>query len=90
MRVAKTARRPSGIAARPSSHLATGEYRIENRHQDEWWEDSGQPHLVDRDAAIRQAQMMATEAMVYGMTRVIDCATGEILQTFAAGGSVAS
>ncbi len=56
-------------------------YRVENRYQDSGWS-----HLKDFDnleAAIVHASISATDAMVYGMTRVIE--DTEVLITFWAG-----
>ena len=60
-------------------------YRIENKFQDGRWEDAGHDWYGNRAAAAEEAENLSGDAIFYGMTRVVDTATGLPVATFQAG-----
>lgn len=59
-------------------------YRIESRHQDEDWEPTGTAY-DSLHRAVYRAGGMAEDASVWGMVRVVDTVTGEVVAKFPVG-----
>lgn len=55
--------------------------RIEIRHQDQDWEDSGEPLFCNPSEALRAAFAMLEKPMVCGMVRVVNAETGAVLMS---------
>ena len=67
-------------------HPSPSRYVIENRYQDSGWElVSAQHGYNDLEEATLVAEILAANGLAYGMTRVVDRNSGEVLVTFPAG-----
>lgn len=59
-------------------------YRLQNRYQDSGWETlDNEAYDLCRDAVYRASQL-SKDAVAYGMVRVIDSLTGEVIVEYAA------
>lgn len=61
-------------------------YIIQNRYQDSGWSDMKGEAFASKRKALARAKELCKDAIVVGMTRVIDTETLEILKEFPAGG----
>lgn len=62
-------------------------FQLENRHQDSGWNTLGDKYrFASIDQAIFTAADCASDAMIFGMVRVIDEQAQEVIVTFPAGG----
>jgi hypothetical protein len=59
-------------------------FRIENKQQDEGWRDSG-IRSVSKDIALPMARKFSKRPSVWGMVRVVDVRTGEVIATYSSG-----
>lgn len=67
--------------------MAKNRYRLQNRYQDSGWEWLEEAYSTnDLGAAIRTADKLSEDAIIYGMVRVVDIITQEVMATYAAGG----
>lgn len=59
-------------------------FKLQNRYQDEGWEELG-IRFEEEWRALRRALECSSDAISYGMIRIINEDTGEIVATFGAG-----
>ena len=60
------------------------QFIIQNRYQDEGWENT-EKEFDEVGEADREAIKCAGDAIVYGMTRVVDTQSGFVISTYYAG-----
>ena len=59
-------------------------YKIQNKYQDGGWEDLGFRYLV-KSQSLEKALECSCDAICYGMVRIINEDTDEVVVTYAAG-----
>lgn len=59
-------------------------FKLQNRYQDEGWENTGF-RFTEEWQALRKALECSCDSICYGMVRVINEDTGEIVVTYGAG-----